>query len=432
MKKPFVLMVNPHIEDFAAFDHFSKPLGLWRLAAHLADSFTVRFVNAMTRLHPSVRTRFRADGTGHFPRTVIPKPACLRDIPLYYKRYGLADADFISALKTFGTEPDWVFVTGGMTYWYAGVAHTVSLVRSVFPGSRIVLGGTYTALMPEHAMSLPGIDRVVPHQDLEKCLDALEKILETPLPRNLRPPDYGLAGEYYYAPVLTSTGCVFQCSYCVGPSLAAFRQFPPESVADTITRLNREFGVTNFAFYDDALLFNSESHIDPILDRVIRSGADLRFHTPNGLHIRFLTAKTAGLMKRAGFRDIRLSLESSDPGFQQRGGKTTSDDFRRGMEILKAAEFRRDEIRVYTLLNVPGQDPDSVEDTVRFALSEGARPMLAYYSPVPGTPDFDRAAGITNLSDPLFHNNTVYLRRSGFPAGKLRLLKDLVRNISPG
>ena len=51
--------------------------------------------------------------------------------------------------------------------------------------------------------------------------------------------------------------------------------------------------------------------------------------------------------------------------------------------------------------------------------------MLAFYSPIPGTFDFNKASEITDINEPLFQNNTVYLYRSGFPMDYLNYLKKM-------
>ncbi len=44
-----------------------------------------------------------------------------------------------------------------------------------------------------------------------------------------------------------------------------------------------------------------------------RYAGRLRFHTPNGLHVREIDEECALMLKETGFRTIRLSLESIDP-----------------------------------------------------------------------------------------------------------------------
>lgn len=58
--------------------------------------------------------------------------------------------------------------------------------------------------------------------------------------------------------------------------------------------------VKNIAFYDDALLANPK--FEAIQDEIIRRGTRLNFHTPNGLHSRFITEELAQKLERANFR----------------------------------------------------------------------------------------------------------------------------------
>ena len=425
--KPRALLINPFIEDFAAYDHFSKPLGLMTLASHLKEGFNLTYINALNRLEGDEKSvRMKEGGTGDFPKVEIQKPSVLKDIPRKFKRYGIAEDLFKHKLKSLARPPDFIFITSIMTYWYTGLQYTIRLVRALYPSSTIILGGIYPSLLPEHASSTSGADYIVPYQELTSCLQTLERITGETFQQKYMEPAYELSGEYYYLPVLTSTGCVFQCTYCAGHKLSSFCQYDPVKLADMVLNLRKAYGTSDFAFYDDALLVNSENHINPFLERIISAGEQLRFYTPNGLHIRYLTAKTARLMKHAGFTDIRLSLESIDNDFQRdKGGKTDTLEFKDKMEFLRSAGFDRRNIKIYTLLNVPGQSDVSVEETMRFVHQCGGMPMLALFAPIPGTPDFEKAAEITNVDEPLFQNNTVYLYRSRFNLERLFALKTL-------
>ncbi|MGC8765403.1 MAG: B12-binding domain-containing radical SAM protein [Brevinematia bacterium] len=427
MKKN-ILLVNPYIEDFSAYDHFSKPLGLLLLSSYLKEHFNVYFINALNRLHPLQKVKkFKPDGCGDFPKRKIPTPAILSDIPREYKRYGIDEDLFINELKRY-EKPDYIFITSGMTYWYTGIKYTISILKEIFPDAIILLGGVYASILPEHAKKVLSVDYVIPYQNLQLVLEKLENIFNLTFNRNFKFPDYEILGEYYYLPLLTSTGCVFNCSYCIGHKLNKFVQFDPVWMAFLVKELNQKYNCKNFAFYDDALLFNSEAHINLILEKIIESGIKVKFYTPNGLHIKFLTKKTADLIKEAGFVDIRLSLESISEDFQrEKGYKTTRDEFLKAMEILYRAGFNKNNIKVYTLLNVPGEHYPTIEKTMEWIYKSGGQPMLAFYSPIPGTPDFEKANLITPLDEPLFQNNTVYLYRSGFDIEYFQYLKSLER-----
>ncbi len=423
MKKMQLLLINPHIEDFSAYDHYCAPLGLYSIAASLAEHADIRYINALI---PRPGSQPHGDGTRPFASLVIPRPACLGDIPRKFRRYGMSDEEFMARLHSISPGPDYILLTSGMTYWYSGIVHSLSLIRRVFPDIPVILGGIYASLLPHHARSLTGVDHVVSGQDRDRVMDRLSEILNIRLSPEYRDPLYALENNPGYFPLMSSRGCVFDCHYCASPLLSRFEQFSPSRLAPMVLDLHARTGITRFPFYDDALLVHADQHIDIFLEQIIQSGKALEFYTPNGLHVRFLNQKTARLMYRAGFKEVRFSLESNDPAFMEAQGlKTSVDEFSTALDYLTEAGFSTAQIRAYTLANVPGQDATSIKSTMEWIWSKGAVPQLAFYSPIPGTPDFLKAGNITDVKEPLFQNNTVYLYRSGFDLGYYQELRSL-------
>ncbi len=87
--KSRILLVNPPIYDFAAYDFWLKPYGLLEVAGFLRHQAEFTLFDCMDRWHPSVDTRHNAWLQGQFPWTRLPKPECLEAVPRYYRRYGL-------------------------------------------------------------------------------------------------------------------------------------------------------------------------------------------------------------------------------------------------------------------------------------------------------------------------------------------------------
>jgi radical SAM superfamily enzyme YgiQ (UPF0313 family) len=207
--------------------------------------------------------------------------------------------------------------------------------------------------------------------------------------------------------MLTSWGCPYHCTYCASHRLQpAFVRRKPSDVVVEIEACVQN-GIRDFAFYDDALLLDAERHIIPILEGVLARGLPTRFHTPNGLHAGGISPHLAQLMRQTGFSTVRLSLETIDPARQRdTGGKVTTSAFEQAVAHLKAAGFGSRELAAYILAGLPDQPLSEVEETVRFVHQLGVQARLALFSPIPGTPDGDRA--LSADADPLLHNNTVY------------------------
>jgi radical SAM superfamily enzyme YgiQ (UPF0313 family) len=183
-------------------------------------------------------------------------------------------------------------------------------------------------------------------------------------------------------------------------------------VADEITWCVDALGARDVAFYDDALLFEAQQRLLPILDRLRARRIQARYHTPNGLHARFIDRDLATRLRHAGFVTLRLGLESADPDQQQRdGGKVDRGLFAGAVEALWAAGFTAREVRAYVLIGRPGQDVEAVRATVAYAHGLGVPVSAAQFSPIPGTGEWEAAVAagaLVSAVDPLLHNESIY------------------------
>jgi len=424
-----VLLINPWIEDFSAFDLWAKPIGLLTIGGILfKKGVNVHMVDCLGE--PSKR---RSDGRGKFHEEVIAKPKPLAKIPRFFRKYGITTDELMSRLKAV-PQPDAVLVTSGMTYWYLGVLDTIRTIRKVFPKTLIVLGGIYATLCSEHARKTSGADVIVEGDDLGKLFKVLG-LGGTPPGFQDFPHPFITPEKSESAVLLTSRGCPFRCSYCASPLLnPKYEKRTTESVNQEIEERHRQ-GTRHFAFYDDALLFSPEDHIVHILNKVIENGCECRFHTPNGLNIRGMTHKLAVLMKKAGFETIRLGFESSSRSTQMKtGAKISNDEFLEAVKIFHEAGYSSNKIGVYILAGLPFQDVGEVEESINFVKQSGARPIIAEYSPIPGTGLWEEACKSSPFplkDEPLFHNNTILpCRWKGFKYDDLQRVKDLSRSNS--
>ncbi|MBF0528811.1 MAG: B12-binding domain-containing radical SAM protein [Deltaproteobacteria bacterium] len=428
--KPHILLINPWIHDFAAFDLWAKPLGLLYLAAMLRQArVEVRLLDCLDRGHPEAEApRIKKDGlpgAGRWRREIIPTPPPLADVPRYFARYGWPLALFRREVAA-GPKPDLILVTSIMTYWYPGVTEAVGIVKEIWPDVPTVLGGIYATLCPEHARRHSGADIVLAgpgEKSLPSILSGLAGIDTNGLKgwdwRSVWPA-LDLYPKLDFAPLLTSRGCPGKCPYCSSRLLFPF--YTPRETSDVVSEIEDRYhrwSIRHFTFFDDALLIRSETHLMPILDEVCRRDIRISFHAPNGLHVNLITRELAALMFQAGFKTIRLGLESLDPERQSLlGGKVLPGDFEAAVSRLLEAGFAPHGIGVYILCGLPGQDPAELQATVEVVRAMGVRPYFAEYSPLPGTALWDQAVAASpfDLSgEPLYQNNSFFpCRGPGF------------------
>ena len=430
-KKKSVLLINPWIYDFAAYDFWIRPLGLLYLASLFRiNGYHVHFIDCLNASHPQLKRRAGAKlvkrsitGHGKFPKERIPKPQSLREIKRNYNRYGITPDIFVNELK-LSVSPDLILVTSVMTYWYPGVFEVIRITRQMFPDIPIVLGGIYATLCPEHALQ-SGADITVAGAG-EKHIPALLNDLFGDHPiyvpdsddlDSMPYPAFDLLPLKDHFPILTSRGCPLNCTYCASHLLSdRFKQRDPAKIVDEIQFWHKHFGISQFSIYDDALLVNPEQMVIPMLKEIIRRRLTCQFHCPNGLHISQITQKLSQLMHMAGFTTIRFGFESSNPITQlSTGGKVNNEQLQSAVRHLTDAGYKSEDIGIYILCGLPGQEASEVRDSIRDVESHGARPIIAEYSPIPGTALWESAVKGSCFDlrgEPLFHNNTLLPCRS--------------------
>jgi molybdenum cofactor biosynthesis enzyme MoaA len=191
-----------------------------------------------------------------------------------------------------------------------------------------------------------------------------------------------------------------------------FSQRKPDDVIFEIVDTYYRYDIRDFAFYDDALFTNRDRHIIPIFKGVIEHGVRARFHTPNGLFAREINPELAELMKAVGFETIRLSLESVAPEIQHASSnKVDNAAFIKTMNVLENAGFRRDRIEVYLIAGLSEQTLEQALDSVRFVADQGAISRLAFFTPIPGTAEWEKARRkglVSDKTDPLLTNNSIF------------------------
>jgi len=419
-----VLLINPWIYDFTAYDFWLRPLGLLYIASILRENTDCRihFIDCLDRHHPLLETKLKTkpDGRGPFPKEEVAKPDVLKDIPRRYSRYGIPVSLFRQELELL-PRPEAVLLTSSMTYWYPGVQLAIELIRQKWGTVPVILGGLYATLASEHARRFAGADIVVQGPGENAILPLLGEILGD---RGVRTtefkgleempfPAFSLLKNKDNLPLLTSRGCPFRCSFCATPLL--YRNFEQRSFLSVISEIEmnvRQWGTKSLSFYDDALLIGKEKHLIPLLERLAQRKFPLTFHTPNGLHIREIDVAVAHLFRQVGVQSLYLSQESFDEELLKRAcPKVTPQDLEKALGILEKAGYRRQEINVYLLVGLPDQDFSLIHESILRVRRLGARPRLAFFSPVPGTAEWSRLVAKAYLpadADPLLHNKLTF------------------------
>ncbi len=439
---PHILLVNPWIHDFAAYDVWAKPLGLLQIGAALRrHGCHVSYIDCLDRFHPKAPPAdpFARHGRGPYLKTPLPAPEGLEDIPRRFSRYGIPGEWFRQDLDMLPAPPDLILVTSVMTYWYPGVAETAAVLKKIFPDVPLVLGGIYATLCRRHAQNTIGADTVAAGPVGQELLDILARHTGCRIspaydfddPDAWPYPAFDLQRRIAYVPILTSVGCPFRCDYCAAHRLQPRRRRrDPLAVAAEIEHWQARYGVRDFVFYDDALLIDADRHALPLMEVPVQKTCGLRFHTPNALHIRQISSQMANLMFRAGFETVRLGLETAaETGTHRLDRKVDIREFETAAQNLLAAGFSAHQLGAYLLAGLPDQHQAEIEESIRRVKAMGIQPILAYYTPIPHTALWKRAAAVSRYdleADPIFTNNAIFpCQTEAFSWEALSRLKQL-------
>ncbi|MBN2120175.1 MAG: radical SAM protein [Candidatus Omnitrophica bacterium] len=417
-----ILAINPWIYDFAAYDFWLKPYGFLSILSYLKTKQNrIDFIDCLDK-------KISKDpfGRGKYYSERIAKPKLLESVPRYFKRYGKTIAEVESEIKK--TKPDFILITSSMTYWYPAISEVIKILKTHHPGTPIILGGTYATLCHSHAESIIGCDYLFENRKLNGFFELFNigyepKELFSTLPRY---------EDFYhkldYVVLRTSWGCPFSCSYCAINELSdGFFRISQEKVIKFILKYCRK-GIGDFVFYDDALLYENK-YIKSLLRKILEAKINVRFHTPNALHLRFLDEETASLLKRTGFTNPHFGLETLNPSLQKKwGDKVNLSEVEKGVKTLKKAGFKNGEFSLYLLLGYPDQDLEELKKEIDFLNSQGARVSLAEFAITPKTKIFKDYENM--FADPLLHNNSIFFSSRPQALKEFYWIKDYTRQLN--
>jgi radical SAM superfamily enzyme YgiQ (UPF0313 family) len=372
---------------------------------------------------------------------------------------GLSGAELARAIAD--CSPDILMVTS-FTSDVAVLARELPSVIDMLPeGTRLWLGGPHASCRgPAAFEDLPFFDAVFVGESEETAIHALTALpsdvdipgviwkshpspvkpssiadLSTlPLPAwHLAPPGCyrGLPNGVIlrrlpYAPVITTRGCPYGCTFCAGFRVTGrkIRHRPLEMVWEEIELLRKNYGVKEIHIEDDNFTFDREyamAFCREAIDR--RTG--LLFSTPNGVRLDRLDPELLGAMKRAGWYVIHCGIESgSDRILKSVRKDTDTAAIRKAIAMIREAGLP---VAGYFILGLPGETREDIEKTISFASSSGlAWAHFASFLPIPGSEAGDAYIarhGIPGGSWDTFHNTACPAPPDGMTAAELKKLQ---------
>jgi len=235
---------------------------------------------------------------------------------------------------------------------------------------------------PEEWEQIKGIafrkgDKIVitPERELIHDLDSL------PLPaRHLLPMSRYLALGFPVS-IITSRGCPNKCIFCLGRRMVGFkgRYRTPKLVVDEIEQI-LTYGFNRINIADDLFTANKQ-RVMALCEEIMNRG--VKFAWSAFARVNTVDVEILSVMKEAGCDSVSFGIESGNQEMLKRVQKgITLDQAKEAVKACKQAGLRT---HASFMVGLPGESPQTLMDSRRFAEELDIEHGYHFLSPFPGT-----------------------------------------------
>lgn len=205
-------------------------------------------------------------------------------------------------------------------------------------------------------------------------------------PRSYPKAPHGMiARRFPLAPIITSRGCPYSCTYCSAPITAGkkMRWRSVGAVLDEMEMLYHQYGVREIQIEDDNFTIKRE-RVFEFCEALIRKNIDVIWSLPNGVRIDRLDPEMLALMKRSGCYLMSLGIESANQRILDLVKKNLNVELVR--KVVGWVSDAGIESCGFFMIGFPTETREEIESTVEFALSLPLnRANFTKVTPLPGT-----------------------------------------------
>jgi anaerobic magnesium-protoporphyrin IX monomethyl ester cyclase len=225
--------------------------------------------------------------------------------------------------------------------------------------------------------------------------------------------------NYPSAPIISSRGCPFSCTFCSAGKLSGkkFRARSPENLIKEIKYLKKNYHIKEFQIWDDNFTLNRERAMR-FCNLLIEENINLEWWCPNGLRIETLDGELLRKMKQSGFYAMAVGIESGSERIQK--------DMKKNLNLEKAKEIvslaKKIGIRTqgFFIIGYPTETKEDILKTIKIAKELPlSRASFSLFQPLVGSEIYEDLKKERKLGQ-INPNTCEYSKTSILPQG----LKD--------
>ncbi len=301
-----------------------------------------------------------------------------------------------------------------MTHMIVTTHKIATAVKKACPDVTIVLGGFHGTFMPERTLKeFPAFDyvcvgegeiafhkfttRVFEGGDpsdipgiASRTADGIRLNGRGEIPKDLDElgtPAWELFPPAEMYPVMSQRGCPFSCHFCSRPYGRKLRTRSPQHVVDEIKRNYEVYNCTQIDFYDETFTVRKD-YVKALCDAIESNGLANKLRLWAYVHANTIDLPTAQAMKRVGFKEVGMGVESGSPRIMKEMGKGVNrNDILRAANVFKQAKLK---FGAYFIIGHPYETVAEVKDSINLA-SEINPDSVAFgiMTPYPGSKLWD-------------------------------------------
>lgn len=302
-----------------------------------------------------------------------------------------------------------------ITLEYKNTYSMISAMKEILPKAKIVVGGHHVTILKEQVLEeCKAIDFGVvsdgEHTIIELCKNdrqykdirgliyredgrvdftgerpPVENLDEFAFPRYKK---FNLKDYSKQIPIMSSRGCVFQCTFC--PNKLIGRKFRTRSKNHFVDEIEYWYsrGYYQFAVDDDNFTLNKK-RVYAICDEIERRGLKKLFiRCSNGIRADRVDKQLLQRMKEIGVREVGFGVDGGNNKVLKRLKKGESIE-KIESAIKDACEVGLD-VKAFIIVGTPGETREDIEDSIRLARRYPiARVNFNNAIPYPGTEMYD-------------------------------------------